>query len=213
MGVVPGVRRALFDREPLPTLYLPFGGNYRAHMIAHLHTAGGEDAELAVLATAGREIRAIDPRLPILSMKTLDAHLEQGLERWMVRTGANVFAALGGVAVTLALVGVYGVKSYLVSRRTREIGIRMALGATPRDVLSWMLYEGMPLLAAGVGAGVLLALGIGRVLSSALYGVSGLDLVTFVAVPVMLATATLIAAYLPSRRATRLAPSEALRQE
>ena len=89
----------------------------------------------------------------------------------------------------------------------------MALGATPRDVLSWMLYEGLPPLAAGIGVGVLLALGIGRVLSSALYGVSGLDLVTFVAAPVMLAAAALIAAYLPSRRATRLAPSEALRQE
>ena len=71
----------------------------------------------------------------------------------------------------------------LVSRRTREIGIRMALGATPRDVLVWMLYDGMPSLIAGVGVGVLLALGIGRLLSSALYGVSGLDLVTFVAAP------------------------------
>ena len=73
MGVVPGVRRALFDREPNPTIYLPFGGNYRPHMIAHLRTAGSDEAALAVLATAGREIRAIDPRLPILSMKTLDA--------------------------------------------------------------------------------------------------------------------------------------------
>jgi ABC-type antimicrobial peptide transport system permease subunit len=111
------------------------------------------------------------------------------------------------------LVGVYGVKSYLVSRRTREIGIRMALGATPRDVLAWMLYEGMPSLAIGVGAGVLLALGVGRLLSSALYEVSGLDLVTFVAAPIALAAATLLAAYLPSRRATRLAPSQALREE
>ena len=84
VGVVPAVRRALFDREPMPTLYLPFGGNYRAHMIAHLRTDGGDEPRSRVLATAGREIRAIDPRLPILSMKTLDTHLEQGLERWMV---------------------------------------------------------------------------------------------------------------------------------
>ena len=213
VGVVPGVQRALFDREsPRPTIYLPFGGNYRSHMIVHLRTSGDEQAA-TVLASAGREIRAIDPRLPILSMKTLDTHLEQGIERWLVETGASVFAALGGVAVLLALVGVYGVKSYLVSRRTREIGIRMALGATQRDVLSWMLYEALPPLAAGIGFGVLLALGIGRVLSSALYGVSGLDLVTFVAAPLMLAAAALAAAYLPARRATRLAPSEALRQE
>ncbi|HEX2464044.1 MAG TPA: hypothetical protein VHR17_05405, partial [Thermoanaerobaculia bacterium] len=89
----------------------------------------------------------------------------------------------------------------------------MALGATPRNVLAWMLYDGMPSLMAGVGLGVLLALGIGRLLSSALYGVSGLDLITFVAAPFALAIATLLAAYLPSRRATRLAPSQALREE
>ena len=214
VGVVPTVRRALFDREPPPTLYLPFAGNYRAHMIAHLRTrGGGDDAEGAVLSTAGREIRAIDPRLPILSMKTLSTHLDQGLERWMVRTGATVFAALGVVAVLLALVGVYGVKSYLVARRTREIGIRMALGAAPSDVLRWMLGDGLPSTAIGIAIGILLALGIGRVLSSALYGVSGLDLVTFVAAPALLGAATLLAAWLPSRRATRLAPSEALREE
>src|SRR6185503_8155276 len=120
---------------------------------------------------------------------------------------------LGGVAVTLALVGVYGVKSYLVTRRTREIGIRMALGATPRDVLSWMLYDGMPSAAAGLGLGILLALGIGRVLSSVLYGIGGLDVLTFVAAPLLVAAAALLAAYLPSRRATRLLPSVALRQD
>jgi predicted permease len=214
VGIVPGVRRGLFDREASPTVYLPFGRNYRAHMIVHLRLdRGGEDAAAGVLESVGREIRGIDPRLPILSMKTLGAHLEQGIERWMVRTAAGVFAVLGGVAVLLALIGVYGVKSYVVSRRTREIGIRMALGATPRDILSWMLHDGLISTAAGLGLGILLALGIGRVLSSALYGVGGVDLLTFVAAPALLAAAALLAAYLPSRRATRLAPSVALRQD
>jgi predicted permease len=214
VGVVPAVRRQLFDQEAKPTLYLPFGANYRPRMIAHLRVdRGGDGAASAVLESAGRGIRAIDPRLPILSMKTLEAHLEQGIERWAVRTGATVFGAMGVVAVLLALVGVYGVKSYLVSRRTREIGIRMALGATPRDVSRWMLRDGLVSTVSGVAIGIVLAIGIGRVLSSALYGVGGFDPVTFVAAPLLLAGAALLAAYLPSRRATRLAPSVALRQD
>jgi predicted permease len=214
VGVVPGVRRALFDREARPTLYLPYGRSYHARMIVHLRAGrGGDEAAGAVLAAAGREIHRLDPDLPVLSMKTMSDHLDQGVERWLVRTGARVFAALGAVAVVLALVGVYGVKSYLVSRRTREIGIRMALGATPRDVLTWMLRDGLPSTVAGLLIGIALALGIGRLLGSALFGVGGADPLTFVAAPIALAAAALLAGYLPSRRATRLAPTAALRDQ
>jgi ABC-type antimicrobial peptide transport system permease subunit len=177
-------------------------------MIVHLRAD-----RAGALETAGREIRGIDPQMPVVSMKTMRAHLDQGIERWLVRTGAGVFAAMGGVAVLLALVGVYGVKAYLVARRTREIGIRMALGAEPRDVLWWMLRDGLASTLAGLGVGIVLALGLGRLLASVLYGIGGLDLVTFVAAPALLAVAALLAAYLPSRRATRLAPAAALREE
>jgi ABC-type antimicrobial peptide transport system permease subunit len=131
----------------------------------------------------------------------------------MVRTGASVFTGLGAVALLLAMVGIYGVKSYVVSRRRREIGIRMALGATPRDVLGWMLHDGIVTTVAGLAIGLVLSLGEGRLLRSALFGVEGLDLLTLVVAPLFLAAAALLAAYLPSRRATRLAPSVALRQE
>ena len=214
IGVVPAVRRALFDEEPTPTLYLPWSRAWNARMIVHLRTdREGGAAAAAVLEAAAREIRGIDPRLPVLSVKTMRSHLDQSFDRWLTRTGASVFAALGGVAVLLALVGVYGVKSYLVSRRTREIGIRMALGATPRDVLSWMLRDGLASTTAGLAAGLLLAAGVGRLLAGVLYRVGGADPLTFVAAPLLLAAAALLAAYLPSRRATRLAPSVALRQE
>ena len=119
----------------------------------------------------------------------------------------------GGVALLLAIVGVYGVKAYVVSRRTREIGIRMALGASPRDVLWLVLREGLSLTAVGLALGLGLAALVGQLLSRMLYEVSAPDPFVFIAAPIVLAAAAMFACYLPARRATRVVPLTALRAE
>ncbi len=127
--------------------------------------------------------------------------------------GARLFSMFGGVALLLALVGVYGVKSYVVSRRTREIGIRMALGATRRDVVWLILREGLWLTAVGIGVGIAIGALAAKLVSRLLYQVSGLDPLVYTVAPGLLAASALLAAYVPARRATRVVPTTALRQE
>jgi putative ABC transport system permease protein len=124
-----------------------------------------------------------------------------------------MFLAFGGLALILALVGVYGVRSFTVARRTREIGIRMALGATAPSVLWLVLHEGLTLTAVGLGCGLLLAAAAGRLLSGLLYGVSPLDPLAFTLAPLFLTASALLACYLPARRATKVNPMVALRNE
>ena len=140
-------------------------------------------------------------------------HLRNNPELWLIRTGANVFTAFGAVAVLLALIGVYGVKAYIVSRRTREIGIRVALGARSADVLWLMLRDGLAVTAIGLGIGLVLAWGMGQLLRGMLYQISPQDPLTFLLAVIALAAAALLAAYLPARKATRIAPTTALRHE
>jgi ABC-type antimicrobial peptide transport system permease subunit len=130
-----------------------------------------------------------------------------------VNTGARLFTVFGGVALLLAVIGVYGVKSYVVSRRTREIGIRMALGATAGDVLWLVLREGMTLTSVGISLGLLLAWGVAKGVSGMLYQVSALDPIVFAAAPVLLGAAAMVATYLPARRATQVVPLSALRAD
>jgi putative ABC transport system permease protein len=116
------------------------------------------------------------------------------------------------LALALAVVGVYGVKAYIVSQRTREIGIRIALGATARDVRALLLKEAVALTAAGIALGLPVALLLGRALGSMLFGVGAADPVIFIGAPAVLAAASMMASYLPSRRAVRIEPTTALRQ-
>ena len=137
----------------------------------------------------------------------------RSLQLWAVNAGGRVFLVFGLLALLLAVVGLYGVKSYIVSQRTREIGIRMALGARPRDVRSMMLKEGAGLAAAGIALGLPLAALLGVALSSMLYNVKPLDPVVFTVAPALLASAALFATWLPARRATRVTPLTALRAD
>ena len=170
-------------------------------------------AEAGMLQTIRQEVRRVDERLPVLALKTMSEFRDTSLLYWLVKAGANLFSVFGGVAVFLALVGLYAVKAYLVARRTREIGIRMALGSTPADVLRLVLKEGLGLTVAGLAIGFVVAVGIGRLVGSMLYEVNPFDPVVFGAAPVLLALSALAACYLPARRATRIPPVVALRTE
>jgi ABC-type antimicrobial peptide transport system permease subunit len=195
-------------------VYVPLGQNFQSQMNLHVRLMSRDlAAETAMLRTVRAEIRALDATLPVLSANTLRDFHSDGLIMWFYRAGARLFLAFAGLALFLAVVGVYGVKAFVVARRTREIGIRLALGATQRQVLWMVLSDGLKLTAVGLGLGLLLALGVGRLLSSQLYEVSGADPVSFGGALVVLAGAALLASYLPARRATRIDPMAALRYE
>jgi putative ABC transport system permease protein len=214
VGIVPYARDHLFDKDPGGTLYLPFAGGFQSNVFFHIKFApnAGRDRE-ATTDLIRRTVREVDPAVPILSLKTFAQHLDGNFELWIVRTGAALFSAFGALALALATVGVYGVKAYSVARRTREIGIRMALGAQ-RETVQWMiLREGTMMLASGVLLGLFLAAGLGKLISGMLYEVGALDPLAFTSAPIVLAAAALLATWLPARRATRISPMAALRTE
>jgi ABC-type antimicrobial peptide transport system permease subunit len=176
-------------------------------------SAQGPQAEARLLETVRGEIRAVDPHLPVLALKTMRVHMDGGVDLWIVRTGARMFVIFGGVALLLAAIGLYGVRAYTVAMRTREIGIRMALGARASDALRMILREGMILFGIGAGVGLALSLPVGKVLSSILYRVDSFDPVVLTLAPVLLAAVSFVACYIPARRAARLDPMVALRDE
>jgi predicted permease len=214
VGVVKGVRHDLFDRVPVPHVYVPLGQHYRGNMNLHVRlAASGASLEAAMLNTVRQEIRAADNQVPVLQLRTMRQQRDKNLLLWTVNAGARLFSVFGGVALLLAVIGVYGVKSYVVSRRTREIGIRMALGATPTNVQWLVLREGLTLTGYGIGFGLLMAWGVAKALSGMLYEVSAADPIVFTVAPVLLTGSALAATYLPARRATRVLPVTALRAE
>jgi ABC-type antimicrobial peptide transport system permease subunit len=181
-------------------------------MAVQLRVAGGE-ADRAMVANIARVARDLDERLPIVSVTTWQDHVDAGLDALVGRAGAGVFAAFGAIALLLAVLGVYGVKSYVVSRRTREFGIRIAIGAHPRALLWQVLREGGRVTAIGIALGLLLAVGAGRFLQGMLYGVNSIEPLVLVTAPLILLAASLMASYVPARRATRVNPTVALRSE
>jgi predicted permease len=212
VGIAAPIRDELFDHDAGPALYEPFGRNYRGNRFLHVR-AGQAGTEADLLAAIRRDLRAYDPALPVLQATTMAAFHDRSLQLWAVRAGGQLFVAFGLLALLLAVVGLYGVKSYIVSQRTREIGIRMALGARPSDVMGMVLKEGAALSAVGVALGLPLAAALGFGLSRMLYDVKPLDPIVFLSAPVALALAALVATWLPARRATRVTPLTALRTD
>src|SRR5947207_10034584 len=166
-----------------------------------------------MMPTLRKTLRNLDPDLPLLQMTPYTDLMERTVGLCIVKLVATLFGAFGIIALLLAVVGVYGVKAYAVACRTREIGIRMALGAHRKDVFALIMRQGAMQTALAVGVGVLLSLAAGRVLSQILYGVSPADPFALITSSLMLAAAALLACFLPAQRATRVNPITALRTE
>jgi ABC-type antimicrobial peptide transport system permease subunit len=158
-----------------------------------------------------RQVHALDPTLAVYDVKTLAAHL--GTALYPARAAATLLGLTGALALLLAAIGIYGVLSYLVSLRTREIGVRMALGARREDVVRLVVARGLRLASIGLAIGLGLALATTRFASFLLYGTSPLDPFTFASVVGLLVGTTLVATWTPARRAARVEPVVALREE
>jgi predicted permease len=210
IGIVAGVQEDVFGDGLQPHVYVPFGQEYQADMTIHLKTTA-QGANF--LETLRREVSAVDSRLPVIQLRTMRTHLEAGFDLWVVRTAARMFTIFGSVALVLAMVGLYGLRAYTVARRTREIGIRLALGAKPGDAQRMILREGLVITSVGVVAGLALSLLAGKLLASVLYKVSGVDPLVFLTATAVMAAVSLLACYLPALRASRVDPMVALRYE
>jgi putative ABC transport system permease protein len=160
---------------------------------------------------ARREVQALDRLLPITGVFTFGEILRQSL--WAPRMGASLLTVFGLLSLVLAVIGIYGVMSYSVSQRTRELGLRMALGADGRDVLKLVVRQGMALAAVGVAIGLALAFAVTRLASNLLIGVAAHDPLVFAGIPLLLILAALAASVQPAWRAARVDPTVALRVE
>ena len=214
VGVVANVQEGVTGKRWPAHVYVPFGQAYQSDIYIHIKTAAlGPQGEARLLETVRGEIRSVDSHLPVLALKTMRTHVDSSFDVWVVRTGARIFMIFGGVALLLAAIGLYGVRAYNVAMRTREIGIRMALGATASDAVRMLLREGVTLMAIGAGVGLLLSVAVGKALSTLLYRVDSFDPVVLIAAPSLLAAISLVACYIPARRAALLDPMVALRDE
>jgi len=214
IGIVPSIKNRLFEKEPVGSLYLPFARGFQSDAFFFVKfTSLPASSESVTADLLRRTVQSVDPLLPVLELRTFEKHMDGNPQLWIVRAGAALFSIFGGLALGLAVVGVYGVKAYSVARRTREIGIRMALGAQGKTVQWMILREGIAMVAAGVALGLLLAFGTGKIVSSILFDVSATDPFAFTLAPAVLTLAALIATWLPARRATKISPMAALRTE
>jgi len=212
VGIVPAVKHSFGNPRPFPHVYVPFGQHDNGAMSLHLRVTESQ-GERAILQTVARVVQSLDERTAVLRIETWRDHLDASFEVWLYRAGAKVFSTFGGIALLLAVIGVYGVKSYVVSRRTREFGIRLAIGADPRALMSQVLRDGSRITIIGIAIGLLLALGAGQILQGFLYGVNGIEPVVLVTAPLILLASSLLASLIPALRATKVDPTLALRSE
>jgi putative ABC transport system permease protein len=188
--------------------YFPLGLSNRTEMALTIHGAQSAGAQPEAMRQA---IAAMDSRLPVFNVRTMQQLIVDSSSDTQFE--ALLLGIFAGLALLLAAVGIYGVMSYLVAQRTQELGIRMALGAQPLDVLRLVIGRGVALTIAGVTIGLIAAFAITRLLSTLLFGVSATDPITFFGVAVLLGAVALVACYIPARRATRIDPLIALRYE
>ena len=214
VGVVSKHRHNVQTDSLVCRLFVPLAQGYSGQTYLHVRlNTQDRHAIVAFMPTLRQTLREIDPDLPLLQMTPYVDLMEKSPDLWIVKLGATLFGAFGAIALLLAVVGVYGVKAYAVACRTREIGIRMALGAHRRNVFGLIMRQGALQTALAVGVGLLLSLGAGRVLAGILYQVSPTDPLALVSATLMLAAAALLACFFPASRATRVSPITALRTE
>lgn len=211
VGIVPVVRGALFSPETGNAIYVPFAQGYQDQVYFHVRFAGAPPPGAPDLLR--REVLAAAPALQLFKLQTFRQHLTASADLWIARSVATLFALLGTLALLLAVVSVYGAMAYMVARRTREIGIRMAIGASPRQVVWLVLQQGFRDLVWAVGLGLGAALVAGVLLSDLLYSVSAIDSLALASAVGLLGSATLLACWLPARWATKVSPLTALRTE
>ncbi|MGH9767132.1 MAG: ABC transporter permease [Blastocatellia bacterium] len=212
VGVVGDVRESGVTQAAMAGIFVPVPQAVYTPLTQTMSLAVRADAEPEALISALRNaVKEIDPAQPVFNVKTMEAVVADSVsDRRLNMLLLGIFAA---VALTLAVIGIYSVMSYTVSQHTREIGIRMALGAQPTDVLKLVVGQGMGLTLAGVGLGVAGAFGLTRLMATLLYGVTATDPLTFAVVSALLVIVALLACYVPARRATKVDPLSALRSE
>ncbi len=208
IGVVETSKHRQLNEPPRPFCYMTLEQSYRPDVTIHVRTARDAAAMTAAVRTI---MRSLDPHLPLFNVTTLENHI--GAATFSQRLGGSLLAAFGSLALLLAAIGVYGVISFGVNQRTREIGIRMALGARRFEILRMIVGHGSRLMAVGLALGLTAAFFTTKALASLLLGVSASDPATFVGIAVLLAAVSLAAMYIPARRAMRIDPSVALRYE
>jgi putative ABC transport system permease protein len=208
VGVAADVRYDAIDHDPRPQVYYSALQNTSPRGLFVVRTRGDAAAIIPAIREA---VQSVDPDLPVFNVETMDERVSSALSR--MRFGTILLGAFAAAALLLAGIGVYGVMAYSVAQRTREVGIRMALGASAADVLRMVLRQGLLIVLFGVAAGVVGATALSRVLEGLLYDVRAVDPVSFSVMAAVLVASAAIACYLPARRATRVEPSAALRSE
>jgi len=208
IGVVGTTVVGQIGEDPQPVAYLPMRQQYSPFATLVVRTSGNPEP---LIGAVRAQIQPIDKNLAFTNAQTVQQILGQGL--WAARMGAALLGLFGALALVLASIGIYGVLAYSVAQRTSEIGLRMALGAQPRQVLGLVLKQGMLLAMIGAAVGILVALPVARMAGNLLYGVSSTDPLTYAGITLLLLCVALLACYLPARRATRIDPLKALRVE
>jgi predicted permease len=215
VGITSWHRHDIQDDAPArKRIYVPLAKSFSAgvYVMVRLQTED-PNAVLNFLPTLRAAMREADPTMPVLNVSPFVEEMGRTITLWITRLGAFMFGVFGSIALLLAVVGVYGVKAYAVERRTREIGIRIALGAESRDVFALIMRQGAQQIAVSVAVGIVLSLLVGQVLASLLYDVKPWDPIVLGTAAVLLVAATLMACFVPARRAVGVNPITALRSE
>ena len=210
IGVVRDVKTARLDEAAPPTVYYSHLQAAENRMTLAVRVAGDP---MALEGAIRREVRALDPSMPVYAVRTMEQQVSESPAVFVRRYPLVLIGAFAGAALVLAVVGIYGVISYAATQRMREMGIRVALGARAGDVAWLVLRQGALLAAGGIAVGIVTALALGRLLSTIVYGVSVTDPATYIVVAALLGSVTLLASWLPARRASRADPMVALRAD